>query len=121
MLSRRGVLAAVVARSLAAQQEGTAMFADARAYERFMGRWSSMLAPMLVDLSGVRESGRVLDVGSGTGALAFAIAERRAHCNVVGLDPSKEYTGYASAQNRFAGRVEFEVGDAQKLRFNKAA
>jgi tRNA1(Val) A37 N6-methylase TrmN6 len=53
------------------------MFGDAEAYERFMGRWSNLVAPLLVDFTDLADSGRVLDVGSGTGALAFAIANRK--------------------------------------------
>ena len=96
------------------------MFSDAEAYERFMGRWSKMLASLLVDFAGVRDAGRFLDVGSGTGSLAFAIAKQRVHCQVVGIDPSKEYVEYASSKNPYPGRVSFEVGDAQKLRFGDA-
>ena len=93
------------------------MFEDAEAYERFMGRWSSTLAPLLVDFAGLRDTGRVLDVGSGTGALAFSIAKLRIHCQVMGIDPSKEYVGYADSRNPFPDRVRFQVGDAQQLRF----
>ena len=96
------------------------MFEDAEAYERFMGRWSSMLAPLLVDFTGLPDRGRVLDVGSGTGALAFSIAKLRVHCQVLGIDPSKQYVGYANSRNPFPDRARFRVGDAQKLRFSDA-
>ena len=39
-------------------------------YERFMGRWSRLVAPQLVDFTEVSDHGHLLDVGSGTGALA---------------------------------------------------
>jgi hypothetical protein len=42
------------------------MFGDAEAYDRFMGRWSHLVAPLLVDFTGLPGTGRVLDVGSGT-------------------------------------------------------
>ena len=96
------------------------MFGDAEAYERFMGRWSSLLAPLLVDFADVRDTGRVLDVGSGTGALAFSIAKLRIHCQVSGIDPSKEYVGYAESRNPFPDRARFQIGDAQQLRFADA-
>ncbi len=96
------------------------MFEDAEAYERFMGRWSSLLAPLLVDFTGLPDRGRVLDVGSGTGALAFSIAKLRAHCQVLGIDPSKQYVGYANSRNPFPDRARFRVGDARKLRFSDA-
>ena len=96
------------------------MFGDAEAYERFMGRWSSMLAPLLTDFAGLSDIGRALDVGSGTGALAFSISRRHPRCRVTGIDPSKEYVDYATSRNPFPGRAEFQVGDAQRLRFADA-
>src|SRR5947209_1110255 len=97
------------------------MFGDAEAYDRFMGRWSRLLAPRLVDFTGLPEEGRTLDVGSGTGSLAFAIAERNARARVVGIDPSKEYVAYATSRNAFPDRASFEVGDAQQLHFPDAS
>lgn len=93
------------------------MFGNAEAYERFMGRWSRLVAPLLVEFTNVPDTGRVLDVGSGTGSLAFAIAERRSRCHVLGIDPSKEYVAYANSKNPFPDRVGFEIGDAQELHF----
>jgi len=80
-----------------------------------MGRWSRLVAPPLLDFTGLPGSGRILDVGSGTGSLAFAIAERKTRATVLGIDPSQEYVAYAVSRNRFSGRVAFEVGDAQQL------
>ena len=67
------------------------MFGNAEAYEQFMGRWSRIVAPLLVDFTDLPDRCRVLDVGSGTGSLAFAVAERKARARVLGIDPSKEY------------------------------
>jgi SAM-dependent methyltransferase len=97
------------------------MFGDAEAYERFMGRWSRLLAPRFVDFTDPPEQGRMLDVGSGTGSLAFAIAERNSHALVLGIDPSQEYVAYATSRNPFPDRASFEVGDAQRLRFPDAS
>ena len=96
------------------------MFGDAEAYERFMGRWSRLVAPRLVEFTGLPERGRVLDVGSGTGSLAYAIAGRSAGLRVVGIDPSKEYVAYAGSKNPFPDRASFTVGDAQQLHFPDA-
>ena len=96
------------------------MFGDAEAYERFMGRWSRVLAPLLVDFTDLRDTGRVLDVGSGTGTLAFSIAKQKVHCQVLGIDPSKEYVDYANSRNPFPDRARFQVGDAQQLPFSDA-
>ena len=49
------------------------MFAASAGYERFMGRWSRLLAPRLIAFAGVKNGDHVLDVGTGTGALASAL------------------------------------------------
>ncbi len=85
-----------------------------------MGRWSRVVAPRLVHFAGLPDRGRILDVGCGTGSLAFAIAERKRHAHVVGIDSSKEYVAYASSRNPFPDQVAFAVGDAQQLEFADA-
>ena len=67
------------------------MFGDAAAYERFMGRWSVRLAPVFLDAVGMPHPRRVLDLGSGTGNLTRAVAERWPECEVVGVDPSPPF------------------------------
>jgi SAM-dependent methyltransferase len=96
------------------------MFADAEAYERFMGRWSRLVAAPLVDFARLPQRGRFLDVGSGTGALALTIANARPEAEIVGIDLSKEYVAYAGSKNGFPARARFEVGDAQRLTFPDA-
>ncbi len=121
MLLRRAFLLSPAIPFLRGQQRQPSMFADAEAYERFMGRWSRLVAPLFVDFTGLPPRGRVLDVGSGTGSLTFAIAERKTQVRILGLDPSQEYVAYAASRNRFADRASFEVGDAQQLRFTDAS
>ncbi len=121
MLLRRAFLLGSAAQVLRAQGRQPNMFGDAEAYERFMGRWSRLVAPRFADFTGLPARGRVLDVGSGTGALAFAVVERKARVTVLGIDPSQEYVAYATSRNRFADRASFEVGDAQQLRFPDAS
>ena len=121
MLLRRAFLVAPAIPLLQGQQRQQNMFADAEAYERFMGRWSRLVAPRLVDFTALPPTGRVLDIGSGTGSLSFSLAERKPQLRIVGLDPSQQYVAYASSRNRFAARASFEVGDAQQLRFSDAS
>ena len=51
-----------------------------------MGRWSRRLAPLFVTFAGVTEGDRVLDVGSGTGALSAAAAAIES-VQVTGIEP----------------------------------
>lgn len=96
-----------------------AVFSEAQAYERFMGRWSRGLAQHFVRFAGVRDGDTVLDVGSGTGALTAAIAKKAPSSRIVGLDPSAPYVALAQSQQGSA-LVRFEVGDAQQMRFDDA-
>jgi SAM-dependent methyltransferase len=80
-----------------------------------MGRWSRRLAPLFVTFAGVTEGDRVLDVGSGTGALAAA-ATAIESVRVTGIEPSPAYTRYAR-EHASGDRVRFEVGDALALPF----
>ena len=121
MLSRRAFFSSSLVPVLFGQGSKPEMFADANAYERFMGRWSRLVAPQLVDFTDVPDLGLLLDVGSGTGALAFTLAERKPLAHVRGIDPSTEYVEYANSRNPFPNRVRFEAGDAQQLRLADAS
>ena len=95
------------------------MFAAGAGYDRFMGRWSRLLATPYIAFAAARDGDRLLDVGCGTGALAGALAQALPSSEIVGIDPSAGFVGHASAQAPSA-RVRFEVGDAQALRFADA-
>jgi SAM-dependent methyltransferase len=88
------------------------MFSEGDGYERFMGRWSRRLAPRFVTFAGVTKGDRVLDVGSGTGALAAA-ATAVESARVTGIEPSPAYVRYAQEH----ANARFEVGDALALPF----
>jgi SAM-dependent methyltransferase len=92
------------------------MFSGGEAYERFMGTWSRELAPLLVQFAGVKDGESVLDVGSGTGALAAAVAAAAPSSRITGIDPAAPYVAFAQSRHG-RERVTFEVGDAQHLRF----
>ncbi|MEZ5366859.1 MAG: class I SAM-dependent methyltransferase [Bryobacterales bacterium] len=96
------------------------MFANADSYERFMGRWSAKLAPLLTDFGRIPRAGYVLDVGSGSGALSFSLAARFPHLRVKGVDRSPEFVDSTASRNSVAGRLSFEGGDAQMLPFADA-
>jgi ubiquinone/menaquinone biosynthesis C-methylase UbiE len=96
------------------------MFAVSAGYERFMGRWSRLLAPAYIAFAGVKNGDRVLDVGTGTGALAAVVEASTPASEIVGVDPSEEFIAYAR-KNAKSTRVHFEVGDAQSLKFKDAS
>lgn len=95
------------------------IFSAAQSYERFMGRWSRQLAPLLVRFAGVRDGDRVLDVGAGTGALTAALVASAPSSRITGIDPSAPYVSLAQAMHG-GTLVRFEVGDAQRLAFEDA-
>ena len=96
------------------------MFAASAGYERFMGRWSRMLAPELVAFAGVKDGDRVLDVGAGTGSLGSTVEARMPSSRIVGIDPSAGFIAYAQKSAK-SDRAHYEVGDAQALRFQNGA
>jgi demethylmenaquinone methyltransferase/2-methoxy-6-polyprenyl-1,4-benzoquinol methylase len=77
----------------------------------------------LVDALDPRPGQRVLDVATGTGMVAFAVAARGAA--VVGLDQSPAMLARARAKlvaaPELAGRVSFMAGEAERLPFPDAA
>jgi SAM-dependent methyltransferase len=60
---------------------------------------------------------RVLDLGTGTGVVAKALADRYPEADVVGIDLSPGMIDEAVRQlpPEFSGRIRFEVGDASAL------
>jgi ubiquinone/menaquinone biosynthesis C-methylase UbiE len=85
----------------------------ANAYDRFMGRYSTLLAPLFLDFARV-ESGPVLDVGCGPGALTTVLVERFGADAVAAADPSEPFV--AAARERQPG-VRVELAPAESLPF----
>jgi SAM-dependent methyltransferase len=65
------------------------MFTSEGAYDRFMGRFSTRLAPVFADFAGVARGQRVLDVGAGTGALTAELVRRGAE--TAAAEPSAAF------------------------------
>ena len=91
---------------------------DAKAYDRFMGRYSALLAPQLADLAGVDSRQRVLDVGCGPGALTSELVDRVGASKVVAVDPSEQFV--AAARERHPG-VDVRRAAAEELPFADGA
>jgi ubiquinone/menaquinone biosynthesis C-methylase UbiE len=110
----------VTSQKIFARKKGKVMFEVADAYERQMGRWSRLLAPLFVEFLGVREGDRFLDAGCGTGSLAMTVATMTKASTVCGIDASKAFIEYASSHNSDP-RVSFQAGDVQNLPFARAS
>jgi SAM-dependent methyltransferase len=93
-------------------------FADADAYDRFMGRYSASLGPQLADLAGVQPGQRAVDVGCGPGALTAELVGRLGADNVAAADPSEPFT---EAVRRRNPGVRVVCAPAEDLPFDDGA
>jgi SAM-dependent methyltransferase len=92
--------------------------AAAESYDRFMGRYSSQLAAQMADLAGVQAGQRVVDVGSGPGALTRELVDRLGASAVSAIDPADQFV--AALRDRYPG-VDAHVGPAEDLPFADGA
>jgi SAM-dependent methyltransferase len=98
----------------------TETWAAGDAYERYVGRWSRLVARDFLEWLDLPPDLEWLDVGCGTGALAATIAERCAPAVVLGIDSSDGFLALARARLDDP-RARFEVGDAGALPLPDAA
>jgi SAM-dependent methyltransferase len=94
-------------------------------FDRLATRWDSMRDPE--HLASVESAlatvdpppGRALDLGTGTGAAALAIARRWPETQVVGVDIARQMVEVARRKlpPELGSRVRFDVGDAARLPF----
>jgi SAM-dependent methyltransferase len=98
-------------------------------FDRLATRWDAMRDPdHLASFERALEAvegapARALDLGTGTGAAAFAIARRWPEAEVVGFDIASEMLAEARRKTppELAGRVHFEQGDAARLPYEDEA
>lgn len=64
------------------------MWTSDTAYDKFMGRFSTRLAPVFADFAGVDPGMGALDVGAGTGALTAELVRRGADAAAVEPSPA---------------------------------
>ena len=89
-------------------------WSDATQYERYVGRWSRLVAREFLGWVSVPWRLRWLDVGCGSGALSQTILSRCQPEMVLGLDRSAAYAKAASRAVR-DDRVKFAAADAAAL------
>ena len=91
-------------------------FDDGAAYERYMGKWSQLVADEFLNWLAPASGLRWLDIGCGNGAFTEIIVARCAPSAVDGIDPSEGQLAFA--RQRPAARVAtFQQGDAMALPF----
>jgi SAM-dependent methyltransferase len=90
----------------------------AEKYDRFMGRYSVPLASPFADFAGIVPGQRVVDVGSGPGALTTELVHRLGAAGVTAADPSEPLLAAArerhpavSVQRASAEELPFEDGE----------
>ncbi len=98
-------------------------------FDRMAPRWTAMRsADAFASLEAALDSlpqppGRALDLGTGTGLAAFAVARHFPDAEVVGADLSEAMVAQAQADTppELAGRVRFQAADAAQLPFEEGA
>jgi SAM-dependent methyltransferase len=95
-----------------------------RQFDRLAPEWDSTrvsrerLAPMLAALDAVPDVQRVLDVGTGSGAVARLLTERWPDAQVTGVDVSP---GMVEEARRLGSGEHYDVGDASALPYPDAS
>ena len=90
---------------------------NAQGYQQIMGRFSSQLATSFLDYIGREPGQTILDLGCGTGSMAFTLAQGGDHKSIVGIDVSEVYIEFARSRTGDA-RIRFEVADGSALPFD---
>ena len=97
---------------------GVGVWERADVYERFMGRWSRVVARTAFDDAAVDIDGRCLDVGCGVGSLSATVLDRFQPDTIVGIDRSAAFLEVASQREPSLTVVQ---ADASRLPFASKA
>jgi ubiquinone/menaquinone biosynthesis C-methylase UbiE len=87
---------------------------SAMAYEKFMGRWSTLVARKFLNWLNIPFAQRWLDVGCGTGSLTKLILDFYQPEEIISIDPSSDFISYADS-SIVNPVVHFKIGLAQSL------
>ncbi len=84
------------------------------AYEKFMGRWSALVAQKFLSWLAIPFARSWLDVGCGTGSLTRLILETYQPKEIISIDPSSDFISHAQRATTNTS-VHFRVGLAESL------
>jgi len=87
---------------------------NAESLERYVGRWSRLVAREFVAWLHVPPGSRWLDVGCGSGALTETVLAEAEPESIEGVDTSEAFVAYAASRVTDP-RASFAVADAQAL------
>jgi len=87
---------------------------NAESLERYVGRWSRLVAREFVTWLRVPPGSRWLDVGCGSGALTETVLAEAEPESIDGVDTSEAFVAYAASRVTDP-RASFAVADAQAL------
>jgi SAM-dependent methyltransferase len=96
------------------EQSASDVWDSGEALERYVGRWSRVVAAAFLRWLDVPPHARWLDVGCGPGALTETILRLASPEAVAGIDPSEHNLEFARDRIKDL-RVTFEVGNAMAL------
>lgn len=84
------------------------------AYEKFMGRWSTLVAQRFLSWLAIPPARSWLDVGCGTGTLTNLILETYQPKEIISIDPSSDFISHAQRSTTNPS-AHFRVGLAESL------
>ena len=82
-------------------------------YEYFMGRWSTLMAPVFLNWLNHSPDKKWLDIGCGTGALSEAIEQYCSPQSISCVDPSEAFV--EKVKERVTSKGIFKVGTAENI------
>ncbi|WP_432817345.1 class I SAM-dependent methyltransferase [Sulfitobacter sp. JB4-11] len=85
-----------------------------QSYDRYMGRWSRMIAARFLEWLDAPHGADWLEIGCGTGALTETILATASPNRIMATDASADFVGHARSAITDA-RASFKVVDAQNL------